>query len=744
MHHPRALATLVLLLCTAIVQAQEPVATNTNAAVPPLVNFSGTLTDVNNKPMTGIVGVTFLLYKDPQGGAPLWMETQNVQPDSRGRYTVMLGSTSSSGLLADIFVAGEAHWLGVQVAGQAEHPRVLLVSAPYALKAGDAQTLGGLPASAFVLAAPPNSDADSASSSSVAAGTSTSSLPPASSNVTTTGGTVNALPLFTTATNIQSSAVSQSGSGISAKIGIGTTAPATTLDIKGSGTVRGTLSLPATGVATASKGANSNPQTFGASVFNSTTNAAIPQTFQWQAEPVGNDTSAPSSSLNLLFASGTGKPAETGLHIANDGQITFATGQPFPGTGTVTSVATGKGLTGGPITTTGTLAIDPTVVPLLNTNDTFTGLITFAKGQTFPGAGTITGVTAGTDLTGGGTSGNVTLNVDTVGLNLQYPQLTANNFFTGTQFIENTTTIEGNNPSGVLQVTNTATSGHAPAIVGTTDSSAANAVKGIVAATSGTQAGIFGATASPTGFGVYGQGGGIGTYGAWSAPSKAGAGTTQTGVWGDAANSSSGTPIGVVGSADDSVAGYFFNNSPTGITTVIITSEGGQGAPFVAGTGTGGLFGTDSSNCFIDTAGDINCTGSKNAVIPIDGGSRIVALSAIESPKNWFEDFGSAQLVNGSAVVSIDSEFTQTVNVEQEYQVFLTPYGDCRGLYVTNRSANSFEVHELGGGAASVSFGYRITALRRKYENVRFADHTHDLDATNQALQRMKQARAKR
>jgi hypothetical protein len=43
---------------------------------------------------------------------------------------------------------------GVQVQGQAEQPRVLLVSAPYALKAGDAGTIGGLPPSAFVLAMP--------------------------------------------------------------------------------------------------------------------------------------------------------------------------------------------------------------------------------------------------------------------------------------------------------------------------------------------------------------------------------------------------------------------------------------------------------------------------------------------------------------------------------------------------------------------------------------------------------------
>jgi hypothetical protein len=124
--------------------------------------------------------------------------------------------------------------------------------------------------------------------------------------------------------------------------------------------------------------------------------------------------------------------------------------------------------------------------------------------------------------------------------------------------------------------------------------------------------------------------------------------------------------------------------------------------------------------------------------VPIDSGRRTVALSAIESPKNWFEDFGSAQLEHGSALVALDADFMQTVNSNEEYLVFLTPYGDCKGLYVTNRNANSFEVHELGSGTATLNFGYRVTALRRNYENVRFADYTEHMNRIHQMHARTK------
>jgi trimeric autotransporter adhesin len=53
--------------------------------------------------------------------------------------------------------------------------------------------------------------------------------------------------------------------------------------------------------------------------------------------------------------------------------------------------------------------------------------------------GTITGVIAGTDLTGGGTSGTVTLNVDTT----KVPQLDSANAFTGNQTVEGNLSVSG-------------------------------------------------------------------------------------------------------------------------------------------------------------------------------------------------------------------------------------------------------------------------------------------------------------
>ncbi|HZU25065.1 MAG TPA: hypothetical protein VFA04_06060, partial [Bryobacteraceae bacterium] len=134
----------VLLSITLLGYAQE--------AVPRLVNFSGALKGAAGESLSGAQALTFSIYTDQTSRTPLWQETQNVTADEQGRYSVHLGAATANGMPLELFTSGQSLWLGVlpQSAGAVEQPRVLLVSVPYALKAADADTLGGRPASAFL------------------------------------------------------------------------------------------------------------------------------------------------------------------------------------------------------------------------------------------------------------------------------------------------------------------------------------------------------------------------------------------------------------------------------------------------------------------------------------------------------------------------------------------------------------------------------------------------------------------
>jgi hypothetical protein len=118
---------------------------------PRLLKFSGVLKNAAGTPLRGILAVKFVIYSESTGGTPLWQETQNTEIDQSGRYEVLLGANSSEGVPKELFATIEARWLAVQalIPGRDEEPRVLLSSVPYALQAENAQTLGGLPASAF-------------------------------------------------------------------------------------------------------------------------------------------------------------------------------------------------------------------------------------------------------------------------------------------------------------------------------------------------------------------------------------------------------------------------------------------------------------------------------------------------------------------------------------------------------------------------------------------------------------------
>ena len=310
---------------TSNVQLAYPVAATAPTAVPALVSYSGIAFGNDGKAIAAETSITFLIYNDPQGGEPLFTESQIVSPDSAGRYKVQLGATMPNGIPADLFSAGGARWLEVQVAGEAPQPRVLLVSVPYALKAADAATLGGLPPSAFALARPA-SEAVGAVSPAI--------TPNVVSNVTTTGGTANHLAKFSGTNTIVNSLLFDNGT----SVGIGTTTPTATLTVDGAMTITGTstlngqvLILPQ-GTATASQGFNSQFIKLSTSAFNSSSHSVVSPRFQLEAEPTGNNTASPSATLNLLSSTTSSAPVETGFYIHTNGAIHFAPGQIFPDT----------------------------------------------------------------------------------------------------------------------------------------------------------------------------------------------------------------------------------------------------------------------------------------------------------------------------------------------------------------------------------------------------------------------------
>src|SRR5580700_6454258 len=389
--------TFAVLLGGRVAVAQET-ASNVSSpseasSVPRLVRFAGTAKDLDGKPLTGTVGITFLLYSGQQGGSPLWLETQNVQPDSTGRYNVQLGATKPDGLPSDLFTSVEARWLGVQISGQAEQPRVLLLSVPYALKAADAETVGGLPASAFVLANGGSAAQSTKSTAAPASGASKNS-PPA--NPTVTGkGTVDYIPMWDTTSDIVDSIIFQKSS----EIGINTTTPAALLDVNGKTDIRDTLTL------------------------------------------------YPKSTDNTLAVNGTA------FKIDQTGKVTFISGQTFPGSGTITGITTasGSGLSGGGTTGTLSLKVPPagitnamlanskvtlnastagglTVPGAMTLGDTYTiGLKTCSTNQVLQyngtawacataGTGTVISVASGSGLTGGPITSSGTLSIATAGV----------------------------------------------------------------------------------------------------------------------------------------------------------------------------------------------------------------------------------------------------------------------------------------------------------------------------------------
>jgi len=376
-------------------------------------------------------------------------------------------------------------------------------------------------------------------------------------------GTANHITKWITTTKIGNSGIFETAAG---NVGVGTTTPGGKLDVNGTGDVRDTLTL------------------------------------------------FPKSTHPTLSVSGTA------FAVSSTGKVTFVSGQTFPGAGTVTSVGSGAGLTGGPITTTGTLSIktggvtnamlaNPSLTVKAGSGLSGGGAVSLGSSVTLSNAGVISvGVSSGITSTGGQSP---TLGIDTTVV----PELAIANEFTQPQFV-----------SGFFD--------------------------------------------------------------------------TFTG---------------------DATALYAFNTStvPTNPALYVENddfTDAGDLAFDVKGPNFGG-------ECSVDVSGNLFCTGTLGAAVNGKGNKKI-GLYTMQSSEDWIEDFGSGALTGGVATIPLESRFAKTISGQANYHVFLTPAGDCDGLYIANRTATSFEVRELKSGTSSVQFDYRIVAHRKGFDTARLPDVT--------------------
>lgn len=217
----------------------------------------------------------------------------------------------------------------------------------------------------------------------------------------------------------------------------------------------------------------------------------------------------------------------------------------------------------------------------------------------------------------------------------------------------------------------------------------ANAFNGIIATSSGAGYGVLGIsyTANP---GIYAL---AGTGDALYASSDGGG----PGIAAVAGSNANGNGLDITGSYIGAV-----ERAPSGGYPIVATDNFGNN-----------LF-------FIDSAGDVFYHGGLFTFAKTRGGSNASAFET-KSTMPSEDDWGSAQLVNGAAVVHLDSTFAQTLDPRQAYQVMLTPDADTRGLYVASKSPTSFVVREVQSGRGSFAFDYHVYAVALGHVGQRMA-----------------------
>lgn len=274
----------------------------------------------------------------------------------------------------------------------------------------------------------------------------------------------------------------------------------------------------------------------------------------------------------------------------------------------------------------------------------------------------------------------------------------------------------GNATAVAISGANTDTAG--PAIIGSGGNTTGSFYNGSGVSGNGTDTGIAGmAKTVATGVGVRGNGNGVTT----NTTSGIGAGVagsgTQIGIFGHASNTT-GTKNGGVFTSEHGVAGtadnpYAYLAGSDGTVTYGGYFDGNQDNTSTGGGASAGMDYAYVGAVSGGTTYKIVGTGSVSTMVKDENNERRV-LFAPEAPEILFQDYGVGQLKNGVATITLDPILTKNIFVDEKHplKVFIQLEGDCKGVYVTNKTATGFTVKELQNGRSNTSFSWQIVANR--------------------------------
>jgi hypothetical protein len=236
--------------------------------------------------------------------------------------------------------------------------------------------------------------------------------------------------------------------------------------------------------------------------------------------------------------------------------------------------------------------------------------------------------------------------------------------------------------------------------------------------------GVYGQANGTNGRGVFGRANGTNGVGVFGTTNSA----TGFGMWSTNTNAS-GT--GIVASGNNVASSYLTNGSGGAFTGSIYGIAAFKNGALANNTGAGYFIASTTANVGVAVAYRSAGGGGTNYKIidmgafggqvstdvwDIDNKTRRI-MFAPEAPEIFFQDFGRGQLVNGRAHITLDPIFARNIVVNEQHplNVFIQLEGDCNGVYVTNKTANGFDVVELNGGTSNVKFSYFVNANRADY-----------------------------